>query len=102
MNPILNETVLLSLFFYTLGFATLAVAGFKKSMIKWIVAYGLVVGGIVWLTELKWVLMGGIVFMLINGFYAVWSIGRSMKQCIAQMKEEKNLPKKRGENDDND
>ena len=70
-------------------------------MIKWIVAYGVVVGGIVWLTELKWVLMGGIVFMLINGFYAVWSIGRSMKQCIAQMKEKKNLSKNGGANNDN-
>jgi hypothetical protein len=102
MNLITNELVLLSLFFYSLGFATLAVAGFKKSMIKWIITYGLVVGGIVWLTELKWILVGGIVFMLIVGFYAVWSIGRSVNQCIAQMKEEKNLPKKRGDHDDND
>ncbi|HQS67865.1 MAG TPA: hypothetical protein PLM93_11830 [Sulfuricurvum sp.] len=100
MNPITNELILLSLFFYTLGFATLAVAGFKKSMIKWIVAYGLVVGGIVWLTELKWVLIGGIVFMLMNGFYAVWSIGRSMKQYFADIKEAK-ASQKRGDNNDN-
>lgn len=101
MNPIMNELILLSLFFYTLGFATLAVAGFKKSMIKWVIAYGLVVGGIVWLTELKWVLIGGIVFMLIVGFYAVWNIGRSMKQCIADIKEA-NDAEKRGNNNDND
>lgn len=95
------ELILLSLFFYTLGFATLAVAGFKKSMIKWIAAYALIVGSIVWLTELKWVLMGGIVFMLIVGFYAVWSIGRSMKQYIADIKEA-NDAEKGGNNDDND
>ncbi|OYZ56541.1 MAG: hypothetical protein B7Y17_06825 [Sulfuricurvum sp. 24-42-5] len=100
MNPITNELILPSLFFYTLGFATLAVAGFKKSMIKWIIAYGLVVGGIVWLTELKWVLIGGVVFMLIVGFYAVWSIGRSMKQCFADIKEAK-ASQKRGDNNDN-
>lgn len=102
MNPITNELILLSLFFYALGFGTLAVAGFKKSMIKWIIAYAVIVASVVWLTQPKWFLIGGIVFMLIAGFYATLSIGLSMKQCIAQMKEEKNLPKKRGENDDND
>ncbi|MDP3265803.1 MAG: hypothetical protein Q8M39_03130 [Sulfuricurvum sp.] len=100
MNPITNELILLSLFFYALGFGTLAVAGFKKSMIKWIIAYAVIIASVVWLTELKWILMGEIVFMLIAGFYATLSIGRSMNQCIADLKES-NDSNKRGNNDDN-
>lgn len=100
MNLILNETVLLSLFFYSLGLAKLVVIGFHKKMIPFIGTYAVIVGGIIWLTELKWLLMGGIVFMLIANFYTVWSIGRSMKQCFADIKEAK-ASEKRGNNHDN-
>lgn len=100
MNSITNELILLSLFFYALGFGTLAVAGFKKSMLKWIIAYAVMAASVVWLTQPKWFLIGGIVFMLFAGFYATLSIGLSMKQCIAELKEAR-ASQKRGDNNDN-
>lgn len=101
MNPITNEMVYFSLFYYALGFATLAIAGFKKPMILWIVGYGLFVGIIVWFTEAKWFLMGAIAFMLLNQFYAAWNIRRRANQCIAHIKEANDVKKRENNHDRN-
>jgi len=73
------KLILLSLFFYALGIATLAVIGFKRTQLPWIVGYTITVLGIAWLTQLKWVLLGAIVFILLVSYYALWYFYRNFK-----------------------
>ncbi len=75
------KLILLSLFFYALGVATLAVIGFKRTQLPWAESYTLAVCGIAWLTQLKWLLLGGIVFMLLVSYYALWYFYRNLNAC---------------------
>jgi type III secretory pathway component EscU len=73
------KLILLSLFFYALGIATLSVIGFKRTQLPWVGSYTITVLGIAWVTQLKWVLLGGIVFMLLVSYYALWYFYRNFK-----------------------
>ena len=68
----LNELSLLTLFFYTLGLATLVIIGLRKALLYWIGIHALVVAVLVWFLEFKWILLGGIGFMLVASYYALW------------------------------
>jgi type VI protein secretion system component VasK len=87
MNPNTNELLLLSLFFYTLGLATLVIIGLRKALLYWIGIHALVVAVLVWFLEFKWILLGGIGFMLIASYYALWVFYGEANQCIRDMKE---------------
>ena len=78
------KLILLSLFFYALGIATLAVIGFKRTQLPWVGGYTFAVFGIAWLTQLKWLLLGGIVFMLLVSYYALWYLYRNFNECSAE------------------
>jgi hypothetical protein len=78
------KLILLSLFFYALGVAALAVIGFKRTQLPWVGGYILTVLGIAWLTELKWILLGAIVFMLLVSYYALWYFYRNFNRCGAE------------------
>jgi len=81
----LNELILLSLFFYALGIGTLLIIRLRKALLYWVGIHALVVAGAVWLFELKWILLGGIGFMLIASYYALWVFYREF-DCIREMK----------------
>lgn len=87
MNPNLNELLLLSLFFYALGLGTLVLIGLRKALLYWIGIHAVVVTGTVWFLEFKWILLGGIGFMLVASYYALWYFYRETNQCIRDMKE---------------
>lgn len=87
MNPNLNELLLLSLFFYTLGLAALVLIGLRKSLLYWIGIHAVVVAVVVWFLEFKWILLGGISFMILASYYALWYFYRETNQCIRDMKE---------------
>lgn len=82
----LTQLILLSLFFYTLGLATLVVIGLRKALLYWIGIHAVVVAVVVWFLEFKWILMGGIGFMLIASYYALW-VFYGEYNCIREMKE---------------
>jgi len=83
----LNELSLLTLFFYTLGLGTLVIIGLRKALLYWIGIHALVVAVAVWFLEFKWILLGGIGFMLIASYYALWVFYGEANQCIRDMKE---------------
>lgn len=83
----LTELILLSFFFYALGLATLVITGLRKALLYWISVHALVVAGAVWFLEFKWILLGGIGFMLIASYYALWYFYRETNQCIREIKE---------------
>ncbi len=83
----LTQLILLSLFFYALGLATLVHIGLRKALLYWIGVHAIVVAWAVWLFELKWILLGGIGFMLIASYYALWVFYGESKNCIRDMKE---------------
>jgi len=87
MNPNTNELLLLSLFFYTLGLGTLVIIGLRKALLYWIGVHAVVVAGAIWFLEFKWILLGGIGFMLIASYYALWVFYGEANQCIREMKE---------------
>jgi hypothetical protein len=78
------KLILLSLFFYALGVAALAVIGFKRTQLPWVGGYTFAVLGIAWFTELKWILLGAIVFMLLVSYYALWYLYRNFNNCGAK------------------
>lgn len=81
----LNELLLLSLFFYALGIGTLLIIGLRKALLYWIGVHAIVVTGAVWFFELKWILLGGIGFMLVASYYALWVFYREFN-CIREMR----------------
>lgn len=83
----LNELLLLSLFFYTLGLATLLTIGLRKALLYWIGVHAVVVAVAVWFLEFKWILLGGISFMILASYYALWVFYGEANQCIRDMKE---------------
>jgi hypothetical protein len=87
MNPMLNELFLLSAFFYILGLLTLRIIGWNRSIMIWISTYTMIVGVGVWLTEIKWLLLGGIVFMLIASYYTLWILFGQFNACMREIKE---------------
>ena len=87
MNPNLNEMVLMSLFFYALGLGTLVLIGLRKALLYWIGVHAVVVAGAVWFFEFKWILLGGISFMILASYYALWVFYGESKNCIRDMKE---------------
>lgn len=87
MNPNLNELLLLSLFLYALGLAALVHIGLRKALLYWIGVHALVVAVAVWFLEFKWILIGGISFMILASYYALWVLYGESNQCIRDMKE---------------
>ena len=87
MNPNLNELLLLSAFFYILGLLTLRIIGWNRWIMIWISVYSMIVGVGVWLTELKWLLLGGIIFMLIASYYTLWILFDQFNACMRGIKE---------------
>lgn len=84
----MSEVVGISLFFSALGCASLMITGCNRSIIKYSAAYTVIIGVSLWLTdEIKWMLLGGIVFMLIAASYATWNLYKQMSVCLRQMKE---------------
>lgn len=82
MNPNLNELLLLSAFFTLLGLLSLRIIGWNTTMMKWIGAYALMVMVVVYFTEMKWLLLGAIVFMLIASYYTLWILFGQFKTCM--------------------
>jgi hypothetical protein len=78
------KLILLSLFFYALGVAMLAIIGFKRTQLPWVGGYTLAVLGVALLTQLKWLLLGAIVFMLLVSYYALWYFYRNFNRCGAK------------------
>lgn len=61
--------------------------GYSRSIMKYSAAYAVIIAVSVWLTdEIKWMLLGGIVFMLIAASYATWNLYKQMSVCLRQMK----------------
>jgi len=87
MNPDMNELLLLSLFLYALGLATLVLMGLRKSLLYWIGVHALIVAVTVWFLAFKWILLGEIGFMLAASYYALWYFYGETKNCIRDMKE---------------
>ncbi len=84
----LSEFLGLSLFFFALGCGSLMIISCNRSIMKWVSGYTVIIGASVWLTdEIKWMLLGGIVFMLIAASYATWNLYKQMSVCLRQMKE---------------
>lgn len=83
----LTQLILLSLFFYTLGLGTLVLIGLRKTLFYWIGVHALVVAVTVWSLEFKWILLGGISFMILASYYALWVFYGESKNCIRDMKE---------------
>lgn len=61
MNPDMNDVLLLSLIFYVLGLATLVLIGLRKALLYWISVHALIIAGVVWFFELKWILQAVLV-----------------------------------------
>lgn len=82
MNPNLNEVLALSAFFCLLGLLSLRIIGWNKTMMKLIGAYALMITLVVYFTEMKWLLMGAIGFMLIASYYTLWILFGQFKICM--------------------
>jgi hypothetical protein len=90
MNPHTNELLLLSSFFYLLGIGTLIVIKSYKVLLYKVGVHFVVVSGVVWwLGEVKWILLGAIVFALTSFYSALWFFYKAMKNGIC---DEKTLP----------
>jgi hypothetical protein len=88
MTPMIFKLFELSLFFFALGCSSLILIGCNRTKIQWVVSYTLIVAIGVWITgELKWVLMGEIIFMLIAASYTTWNLHQQMEGCMHQIKE---------------
>lgn len=102
MNVSTTEIALLSSLYYLLGFGTLAIAGFKSSMIKYIGGYALVTFIVsVWLAQLKWVLLSSIIFMIMASYYFLYAIYGQLKDCSTANKGS-NTQEPKGDAHDND
>lgn len=96
MTPNLNDLLALSGFFTLLGLLTLHIIGWNKTMMKWIGAYALMITLIVYLTEMKWLLAGSIIFMLIASYYTLWILLAQFKSCMRDIKERDAQKNERG------
>lgn len=87
MTQNLNELLALSGFFTLLGIVSFRIIGWNKPMMKWIGAYAVMITLIVSLTEMKWLLAGAIVFMLIASSYTLWILFTQFKSCMRDIRE---------------
>jgi membrane protein YdbS with pleckstrin-like domain len=87
MSPDLNELFLLSGLFTLLGLLSLRIIGWNKTMMKLIGAYVLMITTVVYFTEMKWLFVGAIVFMLIASYYTLWVLFGQFKACMRDIKE---------------
>jgi membrane protein YdbS with pleckstrin-like domain len=56
-------------------------------MMKLIGAYVLMITTVVYFTEMKWLFVGAIVFMLIASYYTLWVLFGQFKACMRDIKE---------------
>jgi hypothetical protein len=87
MNPNLNDLFLLSGLFTLLGLLSLRIIGWNKTMMKLISAYVLMITIVVYFTEMKWLFVGAIAFMLIASYYTLWVLFGQLKTCMRDIKE---------------
>jgi membrane protein YdbS with pleckstrin-like domain len=87
MNPNLNDLFLLSGLFTLLGLLSLRIIGWNKTMMMLISAYVLMITIVVYFTEMKWLFVGAIAFMLIASYYTLWVLFGQLKTCMRDIKE---------------
>jgi hypothetical protein len=87
MNSYTNELLLLSSFFYLLGVGVLLVIRSYKTLLYKISIHAVAISGVVWwLGEVKWILLGAIVFALTSFYSALWFFYKAMKNGICDEK----------------
>jgi len=87
MNSYTNELLLLSSFFYLLGVGVLLVIRSYKTLLYKISIHAVAISGVVWwLGEVKWILLGAIVFELTSFYSALWFFYKAMENGICDEK----------------